>query len=270
MMLRKAVANTRRSRASREPLRAKDFARLNASLLKLYSLPGALNVSTDFAHPLSLQGGSNGTKDDMALITQLRPHIGQAIRNAKAVTRLRDAMFMLNQTLEALCQGLVSVTPEGCILWETPEAQRLREAYGLRLGGRLKWLPSRLRAWMNRELSEKNHRMDGFALCKPLVVERGESTLSVRLRSEGQNIFLLLEERRAGYVAEDLALLGLSPRETEILVWVVNGKTNSEVGTILGISPRTVQKHLERIYGWLGVENRHAAIHVALSSNESS
>ncbi len=37
-------------------------------------------------------------------------------------------------------------------------------------------------------------------------------------------------------------------------------------GTILGISPRTVQKHLERIYGRLGVENRHAAIAMAMET----
>ena len=53
--------------------------------------------------------------------------------------------------------------------------------------------------------------------------------------------------------------LGLSPRETEVLGLVVGSKTNSEIGTILGISPRTVQKHLERIYVRLGVEKRAAA-----------
>ncbi|MBS0154317.1 MAG: helix-turn-helix transcriptional regulator [Nitrospira sp.] len=46
----------------------------------------------------------------------------------------------------------------------------------------------------------------------------------------------------------------------KILIWVVQGKTNSEIGTILGISPRTVHKHLGRIYVRLGVENRHAAM----------
>ena len=59
--------------------------------------------------------------------------------------------------------------------------------------------------------------------------------------------------------------LGLSKRETEIINWVVQGKTNPEIGIILGISPRTVQKHLERAYKHLGVENRHAAISMALT-----
>jgi DNA-binding CsgD family transcriptional regulator len=48
---------------------------------------------------------------------------------------------------------------------------------------------------------------------------------------------------------------------------VAQGKTNPEIGTILSISPRTVQKHLERVYQRLGVENRHAAMRIVLDAN---
>lgn len=51
----------------------------------------------------------------------------------------------------------------------------------------------------------------------------------------------------------------LSPREAEVLHWVAAGKSNAEVAEILAISRRTVDKHLERIYIKLGVENRTAA-----------
>ena len=53
--------------------------------------------------------------------------------------------------------------------------------------------------------------------------------------------------------------LGLSRREAEVLCWVAYGKTNAEIGLILYLSPRTVQKHLEHTYQKLGVENRTAA-----------
>lgn len=56
-----------------------------------------------------------------------------------------------------------------------------------------------------------------------------------------------------------LVALGLTRRETEVLLWVVAGKTNAEIGFILGISLRTVQKHLEHIFDKLGVETRTAA-----------
>jgi DNA-binding CsgD family transcriptional regulator len=51
----------------------------------------------------------------------------------------------------------------------------------------------------------------------------------------------------------------LTLREREVLGWLARGKTNAEIGAILGISAATVGKHLEHIYPKLGVENRTAA-----------
>jgi DNA-binding NarL/FixJ family response regulator len=53
--------------------------------------------------------------------------------------------------------------------------------------------------------------------------------------------------------------LGLSPRESEVLLWVAQGKTNPEIATILGISEETVKKHMKEILATLGVETRTAA-----------
>lgn len=51
----------------------------------------------------------------------------------------------------------------------------------------------------------------------------------------------------------------LTSREAEVLCWVAQGKRNAEIGHLLGVSPRTVQKHLEHIYGKLDVRTRTAA-----------
>ena len=59
--------------------------------------------------------------------------------------------------------------------------------------------------------------------------------------------------------AQESRLLSLTPREREVLIWVGAGKSNAQVATILGLSVRTVQKHLENSYVKLGVENRTAA-----------
>jgi transcriptional regulator EpsA len=56
------------------------------------------------------------------------------------------------------------------------------------------------------------------------------------------------------------AVLDMSEREHEILHWVTNGKTNSEIGTILGISPNTVKNHLKRIFLKLEVYSRAQAV----------
>jgi ATP/maltotriose-dependent transcriptional regulator MalT len=58
---------------------------------------------------------------------------------------------------------------------------------------------------------------------------------------------------------EDLQHLGLTPREAEVLHWVIRGKTNEETSLILGMGLPGVKKHLRNIYDKLGVDNRTAA-----------
>ena len=60
--------------------------------------------------------------------------------------------------------------------------------------------------------------------------------------------------------------LGLTSREGEVLSWLSKGKTNRDIAQILGLSPRTVDKHLEQIYAKLGVENRTAAAAIAANA----
>jgi DNA-binding CsgD family transcriptional regulator len=52
----------------------------------------------------------------------------------------------------------------------------------------------------------------------------------------------------------------LSRRETDVLFWLCQGKTNDEIGGILGIAGRTAETHALRVYPKIGVENRYAAI----------
>lgn len=69
---------------------------------------------------------------------------------------------------------------------------------------------------------------------------------------------------------EDLGSLGLSKREAEIMLWVAEGKTNEEIGLILGISRATVRTHLQNIFPKLGVENRVAAAQVVRTRRETT
>lgn len=63
-----------------------------------------------------------------------------------------------------------------------------------------------------------------------------------------------------------LEILGLTPREAEVLLWVAQGKTNADAGTILGMSEKTVKIHLGHIFEKLGVETRTAASLAAIES----
>jgi DNA-binding CsgD family transcriptional regulator len=53
--------------------------------------------------------------------------------------------------------------------------------------------------------------------------------------------------------------LGITAREAEVLLWVAQGKSNAEVGVILGMAEKTVKQHLGSIFAKLGLENRNAA-----------
>jgi len=71
---------------------------------------------------------------------------------------------------------------------------------------------------------------------------------------------LVLEEEYAPPGPAALLTLGLTPRQAEVAYWVAQGKTNPEIAVILGASPRTIDKHMERILERLGVENRASLI----------
>jgi DNA-binding NarL/FixJ family response regulator len=73
--------------------------------------------------------------------------------------------------------------------------------------------------------------------------------------------------------AEPLLKLGLTSRAAEALLWLAQGKTNSDIATILGITESTVKKHVQEIFEKLGVETRGAATVRALevlNAGESS
>jgi DNA-binding NarL/FixJ family response regulator len=59
--------------------------------------------------------------------------------------------------------------------------------------------------------------------------------------------------------AEPLRALGLTPRAAEALLWLAQGKTNSDIATILGITESTVKKYVQEMFDKLGVETRGAA-----------
>jgi DNA-binding NarL/FixJ family response regulator len=63
-----------------------------------------------------------------------------------------------------------------------------------------------------------------------------------------------------------LGSLGLTARETEVLTWIAQGKTNYEIGVILSACTGTICKHVERILSKLCVENRTAAAAMALAA----
>lgn len=96
--------------------------------------------------------------------------------------------------------------------------------------------------------------------------ERDGTRLIARLlRSDHEDHLLALEEQQTALSPSVFRPLGLTNRESEVLLWVTHGKTDAEIAGILGVRTNTVGKHLERIYEKLDVVNRTAAAMRALT-----
>jgi DNA-binding NarL/FixJ family response regulator len=91
------------------------------------------------------------------------------------------------------------------------------------------------------------------------IFRSGAETLCTRRFTEAGRddlAMLALEEEHAPPGPAALCALGLTPRQAEVAYWVTQGKTNAEIALILGASPRTIDKHMERILARLNLENR--------------
>lgn len=235
-----------------------------------YQVATLLTVRPSFMIPVCFNRKHRDfSMHDRVQLDLLRLHLVQASRSAQAVTQLQNQLNTLNQTMEDSHQALISVTDTGRIRFMTSHAMRLLTRYGVSIHKTRNWLPTTLRDWLRHELTRLESHTFATSPPKPLHIEGAESCLNIYYLRKGSHLLLLINEQFTRLSVANLAQLGLSRRETEILDWVVQGKTNLEIGAILGISHRTVQKHLERIFARLGVENRHAAISLVLSARLS-
>ena len=104
-------------------------------------------------------------------------------------------------------------------------------------------------------------------LTKPASAEEVLSAINARLdrHKEKQQAAIAKVELKPNFdSAMPLESLGLTPREAEVLLWIAQGKSNADIGTILGCAENTVKVHIARIFEKLGFENRNAATVQAL------
>jgi DNA-binding CsgD family transcriptional regulator len=166
--------------------------------------------------------------------------------------------------LDRVDQNVILLTSNRQVEFSTARARQLTtEYFGRPFQG--KRLPDDLDRWVRSQEALLGSTRDVPGRRVPLFVERGPRRLMVRLILDAGQRILRLEEQ--GNISSPVSLesLGLTRREAEVLAWVREGKANAEIGTILGARPRTVAKHLERIFLKLGVETRTAAARLAVS-----
>ena len=156
---------------------------------------------------------------------------------------------------------LVVRAADGKIVWKTPLARELLMQHFD--GGEL---DAAVLAWVRDELARR--AVAGATPGEPLTLARQNRRLILALHEEtGDDEWLIVMRESSDQAVIDAlgTAFKLTTREAEVLYWLAKGKTNRDIGDILGSSPATVKKHLERVYVKLGVETRTAAASVAMS-----
>jgi DNA-binding NarL/FixJ family response regulator len=187
------------------------------------------------------------------MLARIRVHLA----NARMTQSARAA-------LDVSGRYLLAVNDTGKILWATPQAQKLLSDTLAEGSDDDVVLPDPIPQWLEQAQKGKTGP-------KTTTMASFPDNEQLRLQYMGKlgvNEFLLrlAKDTSADMPAEFSSELGLTTREGEVLSWLSKGKTNRDIAQILGLSPRTVDKHLEQIYSKLGVENRTAAAAIAVNA----
>jgi DNA-binding NarL/FixJ family response regulator len=184
------------------------------------------------------------------MLARIRVHLG----NARLTQSARAA-------LDVSGRFLFAVNRQGHLLWATPQAQKLlADHHGAQADDFV--LPPSLLQWLEQAKGK------GSAKSQAASLPDNPQLRFYYMGETAPNEFLLRLSKESGTTLphEFTSELGLTTREGEVLAWLSKGKTNRDIAQILGLSPRTVDKHLEQIYSKLGVENRTAAAAIATNA----
>ena len=175
------------------------------------------------------------------LMARMRVHLA----NARGSEAARSA-------LDAAGRFLLSVNADGGVRWTTPQAAKLLQSLSPAADDSEFHLPGDIVRWLAKAAKGES---------EPHVWRHGETGLELTYVGRlGSDEHLL----RLAKASKDAAALlrqhfALTSREAEVLLWIARGKSNKDISSVLGISPRTVNKHLEQVFQKLGVENRASA-----------
>jgi DNA-binding CsgD family transcriptional regulator len=205
------------------------------------------------------RGEADFSEHDRFMLNLLRPHVMTAYANAETVTALRRTAPAAGGAPETRRREIILLRPSGRHLISSRAAHWFRQYFPNGRPPCSDQLPVDLEDWVKRQAGRAGRGKTLVEPPLPLVIEGEDTRLAARLILDSPNDLLILEEERTKVDYSALRRLGLTLREAEVLHWVGEGKTNPEIGTILRARPRTVAKHLEKIFAKLGVETRGAA-----------
>ncbi|MDK9698423.1 MAG: response regulator transcription factor [Siculibacillus sp.] len=184
------------------------------------------------------------------LTARIRVHLANARRERSA-----------RVALDTAGRFLLATDAGGRIAWATPQAARLLAEVGDGEASEAS-LPEAVRV----EIARRSRGEGEGAIALAASGERRLTLAFLGRAGEDELLFRLTADEVGGEEAALRRRFALTGREAEVLLWIARGKSNRDIGDILGLSPRTVNKHLEQVYAKLGVENRASAAVMALKA----
>jgi DNA-binding NarL/FixJ family response regulator len=166
-------------------------------------------------------------------------------------------------SLDATGRLMLATDARGALLWCTPRAEQAITRVAPGWSREDAALPPALRGQVERLLAKSDTAGASIRVEQPAGSGTLELVVIAHYR-ENEVLIRLNELNPELDIAKLHDQLQLTRREAEVLLWVSYGKSNGDISDVLTISPRTVQKHLERVYEKLGVETRSAAAAVAI------
>lgn len=204
-------------------------------------------------------------------IAKARP-VSEIVARIRTHLRVAHMSHTMRLALDASHRPTIGVRSDGSLLWYTPAAASLLSAIFV------SWRPNDpLPAALRNVLSELLQKSPvGGRKTVVLGAEEGNTgeggnleCITAGLTADGAMGVTLLFRRPGEEERRLAARHNLTTREAQVLFWVGRGKPNRDISEILGISARTVNKHLEQIFSKLGIENRASAAAIAVkTSNE--
>ena len=160
--------------------------------------------------------------------------------------------------LDSVGQKLFAVNSAAELLWATPQTHDFLSA----IPQSDDWFEQHLVPTVTAMIGLSTQQNDPQRIC----YDGGECELTLLSRRENGDFTFRISQVREAVSGEQTLRdeLGLTTRESEVLFWLSNGKTNKEIAQILDIGARTVNKHLEQVFVKLGVENRTTAAGIAI------
>ncbi|MBS1844696.1 MAG: helix-turn-helix transcriptional regulator [Actinobacteria bacterium] len=239
-----------RAEYHRLPLYREFYGKIDAEYQCAFSLPSRPPVVIGLA---LTRARTDFTDREVTGLAAARPHLIQAYRNAELAAAREATIAALEAGLEQVGTAVIVVDRHGRVDLATPAGRRLLDGP---LGGES---PGRLAPTVAAALAAR--REAATPATEPLVVEGLDGRISLRVLGgpEGGSEMLVIEPDVSGLSVPALEALGLTPRQAEALRWLALGRRGPEVAKAMGISPRTVEKHLQGAYSKLGVRGASEA-----------